>query len=169
MSSISKIKNNKENLYIKWSDGEESNFNYYWLRDNCPTAHDKDSNHRMFNILEISKENSWWGRIHQSILDHIMEPRDQILKVQPNHPRGLSGFNLFEAWDDQLEEFNWIAFLSGSEGTLGLGVSFKIKTTTILNYKLNFFHLLFQTIQRLIRYSFEEQLLLLQPKGQSLF
>ena len=55
MSSISKIKNNKENLYIKWSDGEESNFNYYWLRDNCPTAHDKDSNHRMFNILDISE------------------------------------------------------------------------------------------------------------------
>ena len=27
-----------------------------WLRDNCPTAHDKDSNHRMFNILEVSKE-----------------------------------------------------------------------------------------------------------------
>ena len=55
MASISKIKNNKENLHIKWSDGEESNFNYYWLRDNCPTAHDKDSNHRMFNILDISE------------------------------------------------------------------------------------------------------------------
>ena len=25
-----------------------------WLRDNCPTAHDKDSRHRMFNILEVS-------------------------------------------------------------------------------------------------------------------
>ena len=87
------------------------------------------------DILEISKENSWWGRIHQSILDHIVAPRDQILKVQPNHPRGLSGFNLFEAWDDQLEEFNWIAFLSGSEGALGLGVSFKIKTTTIIVQK----------------------------------
>jgi gamma-butyrobetaine dioxygenase len=55
MSSIEKIEKNKNNLYIKWNDGEESNFNYYWLRDNCPTAHDKDSNHRMFNILEVSK------------------------------------------------------------------------------------------------------------------
>ena len=39
-----------------WSDGQESKFNYLWLRDNCPTAHDKDSNHRMFNILNVSKD-----------------------------------------------------------------------------------------------------------------
>ncbi|MDA7572890.1 TauD/TfdA family dioxygenase [Candidatus Pelagibacter sp.] len=56
MSSISKIEKNENNLLIKWSDGEESKFNYFWLRDNCPTAHDKDSNHRMFNILETSKD-----------------------------------------------------------------------------------------------------------------
>ena len=55
MTSILKIEKNKKNLLIKWSDGEESNFNYFWLRDNCPTAHDKDSNHRMFNILEVSE------------------------------------------------------------------------------------------------------------------
>jgi len=55
MTSISKIEKKNDNLYIKWSDGEESNFNYFWLRDNCSTAHDKDSNHRMFNILEVSK------------------------------------------------------------------------------------------------------------------
>jgi len=55
MTSISKIEKKNNNLNIKWSDGEESNFNYFWLRDNCPTAHDKDSNHRMFNILEVSK------------------------------------------------------------------------------------------------------------------
>jgi len=55
MTSISKIEKNKKNLLIKWSDGEESNFNYFWLRDNCPTAHDKDSNHRMFNILDVSE------------------------------------------------------------------------------------------------------------------
>jgi gamma-butyrobetaine dioxygenase len=55
MSNISKVEKNKDNLHIKWSDGEESNFNYFWLRDNCPTAHDKDSNHRMFNILDVSE------------------------------------------------------------------------------------------------------------------
>ena len=52
MLSIKKIEKNKSNLNIEWSDGERSNFNYFWLRDNCPTAHDKDSNHRMYNILE---------------------------------------------------------------------------------------------------------------------
>ncbi|MDB4081497.1 TauD/TfdA family dioxygenase [Candidatus Pelagibacter sp.] len=56
MLTIKKIEKDKCNLNIEWSDGERSNFNYFWLRDNCPTAHDKDSNHRMFNILEISKD-----------------------------------------------------------------------------------------------------------------
>ena len=56
MLSIKKIEKNKSDLNIEWSDGERSIFNYFWLRDNCPTAHDKDSNHRMYNILEASKD-----------------------------------------------------------------------------------------------------------------
>ncbi len=55
MQSISKLEKNSTYIKIIWSDGEESKFNYLWLRDNCPTAHDKDSNHRMFNILEVSQ------------------------------------------------------------------------------------------------------------------
>jgi len=55
MSLIKNIEKNNSYLKISWSDGEESKFNYMWLRDNCPTAHDKDSRHRMFNILEVSK------------------------------------------------------------------------------------------------------------------
>ena len=51
---ISKISKNRSSLKVVWSDGEISNFNFMWLRDNCPTAHDKDSRHRMFNILESS-------------------------------------------------------------------------------------------------------------------
>ena len=54
MSSISKIEKNSSYLKIIWNDGEESRFNFMWLRDNCPTAHDKDSRHRMFNILSVS-------------------------------------------------------------------------------------------------------------------
>ena len=53
MAKISVIEKKEKNLSIKWSDGEQSNFNYLWLRDNCPTAHDKNSNHRMFNILDV--------------------------------------------------------------------------------------------------------------------
>jgi gamma-butyrobetaine dioxygenase len=55
MLSIKKIEKNKSHLNVEWSDGEKSIFNYFWLRDNCPTAHDKDSNHRMYNILEASE------------------------------------------------------------------------------------------------------------------
>ena len=52
--NISKVSANGSSLDILWTDGKKSNFNYLWLRDNCPTAHDKDSRHRMFNILEVS-------------------------------------------------------------------------------------------------------------------
>ena len=54
VASISKVSANGSSLDILWNDGEKSNFNYLWLRDNCPTAHDKDSRHRMFNILDVS-------------------------------------------------------------------------------------------------------------------
>ena len=56
MSAISKLEKNSTYLKVIWSDGEESKFNYLWLRDNCPTAHDKDSRHRMFNILKVSQD-----------------------------------------------------------------------------------------------------------------
>ena len=49
MNSISKLEKNSNYLKVIWDDGEESQFNYLWLRDNCQTAHDKDSKHRMFN------------------------------------------------------------------------------------------------------------------------
>ena len=55
MVSITNIEKNNSYLKIIWSDGEESKFNFMWLRDNCPTAHDKDSRHRMFNILNVSE------------------------------------------------------------------------------------------------------------------
>ena len=55
MLSISKLEKNGTYLKVLWSDGEESKFNYLWLRDNCPTAHDKNSRHRMFDILNVSK------------------------------------------------------------------------------------------------------------------
>ena len=55
MRLISKLEKNSSYLKVIWNDGKESKFNYLWLRDNCPTAHDKDSRHRMFNILEVSQ------------------------------------------------------------------------------------------------------------------
>jgi len=52
--NISKISQNGSGLDVEWNDGEKSNFNFMWLRDNCPTSRDKDSRHRMFNLLEVS-------------------------------------------------------------------------------------------------------------------
>ncbi len=53
---ISKLSKNGSSLNVEWSDGEKSSFNYMWLRDNCPNAHDKDSRHRMFDILKVSQD-----------------------------------------------------------------------------------------------------------------
>ena len=47
---IKNIKKNSNSLEVIWDDGKKSKFNYMWLRDNCPTAHDKDSRHRLFKI-----------------------------------------------------------------------------------------------------------------------
>ena len=53
---IKNISKNTTNLEVEWNDGKKSKFNYMWLRDNCPSAHDKNSRHRMFNILKVSNE-----------------------------------------------------------------------------------------------------------------
>ena len=52
--SIKNVTKKESTLEVDWSDGEKSNFHFMWLRDNCPTAHDKYTRHRMFNILKIS-------------------------------------------------------------------------------------------------------------------
>ena len=52
--NISKVSQNGSGLDVEWNDGEKSNFNFMWLRDNCPMSRDKDSRHRMFNLLEVS-------------------------------------------------------------------------------------------------------------------
>ena len=52
--SIKTVTKKKSTLEVDWSDGEKSIFHFMWLRDNCPSAHDKDTRHRMFNILKIS-------------------------------------------------------------------------------------------------------------------
>ena len=47
---IFKVSKNGSSLNLEWSDGEKSNFNFMWLRDNCPTAHDKDSRLSLIHI-----------------------------------------------------------------------------------------------------------------------
>ena len=100
MPTISKIEKNSSYLKVIWNDGEESKFNYMWLRDNCPSAHDKDSRHRMFNILEVSQdinpknyninkegklEIEWSEGDHISCLLYTSpSPRDRLLSRMPS-------------------------------------------------------------------------------------
>jgi DUF971 family protein len=35
--SISSLKKNDKSIIVDWSDGEQSKFNFLWLRDNCPS------------------------------------------------------------------------------------------------------------------------------------
>jgi len=77
--AISKVSKNDSSLNIEWSDGEKSSFNFMWLRDNCPTAHDKDSNHRMFNLLEVSEN------FHASEFKINLEGKLEIKWSEGNH------------------------------------------------------------------------------------
>ena len=52
---LSKVSKNGSGLNIEWSDGKKSNFNFMWLRDNCPLDMDEDTRERTFNILEVSE------------------------------------------------------------------------------------------------------------------
>ena len=114
MSSISKIEKNSSYLKVVWDDGEESKFNYMWLRDNCPTAHDKDSRHRMFNILQVSQninpkkysvssdgklEIEWSEGDHTSHYD-LKWLRENCYTIN-NKKKYLSPYTL---WDNSLEK-----------------------------------------------------------------
>ena len=77
--AISKVSKNGSALSIEWSDGKKSSFNYMWLRDNCPSAHDKDSRHRMFNILEVSQN------INPKIIDINKDGKLKIEWSEGNH------------------------------------------------------------------------------------
>ena len=113
MSEISKVEKNSTYLKILWNDGEESKFNYLWLRDNCPTAHDKNSNHRMFNILNVSKninaknyninkngklEIEWSEGDHKSIYD-TKWLRENCYTIK-NKKKYISPYEL---WDSSLQ------------------------------------------------------------------
>tara|TARA_B100000427_G_C15490166_1_gene587171 strand:+ start:160 stop:1290 length:1131 start_codon:yes stop_codon:yes gene_type:complete len=52
---ISKVLKNGSALNVEWNDGKKSNFNFMWLRDNCPSDMDEDTRERTFNILEVSE------------------------------------------------------------------------------------------------------------------
>jgi gamma-butyrobetaine dioxygenase len=42
-------------IEIKWSDGNTSNYNFLWLRDNCPSEIHPTARERTFNLLTVSE------------------------------------------------------------------------------------------------------------------
>ena len=111
MLNILKIEKDKSALKIKWSDGKESNFNFLWLRDNCPSAHDKHSRHRMFNILKVSEnispkkyninsdgklEIEWSEGDHTSFYDPSWL-RENCYTLKSNY------ISPYELWDNSLQ------------------------------------------------------------------
>ena len=53
--SIIDAKKNKRDITLKWSDGHISQFNYLWLRDNCPSEIHPTARERTFNLLTVSE------------------------------------------------------------------------------------------------------------------
>ena len=110
---IKNVSKNGTSLEVEWSDGIKSQFNYMWLRDNCPTAHDPDSRHRMFNILNVSEnisakklninkegklEVEWSEGDHTSYYDpHWLRENCYTIK---NNKKYVSPYQL---WDSSLE------------------------------------------------------------------
>lgn len=47
------VEKNTQSLSVTWEDGFESQFDYLWLRDNCPTAFHPTTHERNFNLLSV--------------------------------------------------------------------------------------------------------------------
>ena len=111
---IKDVTKNGTSLEVEWNDGIKSQFNYMWLRDNCPTAHDPDSRHRMFNILNVSEsisakklkvnkegklEIEWSEGNHTSYYDPYWL-RENCYTIK-NNKKYISPYQL---WDSSLEK-----------------------------------------------------------------
>lgn len=56
MHRVVKYEQGATALAVVWDDGRESEYDYLWLRDNCPTAFHPTTRERNFNLLSIGDE-----------------------------------------------------------------------------------------------------------------
>ena len=117
---INYISNNDSSLIVKWSDNESSTFDYFWLRDNCPSDIHPEARERLFNITSVSEnikpetfkinengkvEVKWNEGNHTSYFDPIWL-RKNCYTIK-NKVRYVSPYKL---WDKTLsEEFDSIS------------------------------------------------------------
>lgn len=45
----------EKGLHMPLADGRQAYFNYYWLRDNCPSSFDGKTRERSFDIFHLSE------------------------------------------------------------------------------------------------------------------
>ena len=81
---INKI--NKQNKYLEvfWSDNHISKYHFLWLRDNCPSAFNKDTRMRNFSILSVPND----------INPIKFNYSDEILKLQWSSDNHISNYDL---------------------------------------------------------------------------
>ena len=53
--SIKEAKKDIRDFIVEWNDGHISQFNYLWLRDNCPSDIHPTARERTFNLLTVSE------------------------------------------------------------------------------------------------------------------
>lgn len=82
-------------------------------------------------LAEETQAHPFWSQLYQYLSSDWSRNYSDIIELWPEHTRGLSGYNLQDAWDPETQVWDWIAFLCGAEGSLGLGLEFKIKTSPL--------------------------------------
>jgi len=114
--SYGKTEDYVEELTMIMSDGEEHTF-------------------RKLSSDELNiklKENSFEGKIYRELFNLITKNYDLIQKAKPNVSKNSSGFSLWNVWDGKFFDINKI--LVGSQGTLGILVSAKIRVVKAKKY-----------------------------------
>ena len=75
----------------------------------------------------ISRHDDHVGRIHREAVRIVVENADEIARVFPDMNRGLTGYNLQKAFDAERDRFFLAPLLAGSEGTLALTKSVRLR------------------------------------------
>ena len=87
----------EKGLHLPLSEGNPAYFNYYWLRDNCPTSFDSGTRERSFDIFHLSTApRADSAEIEDGMLvirwageDHVSRFRCQCLRSTPRASIGL--------------------------------------------------------------------------------
>jgi len=84
---------------------------------------------------ELAKEPSSIGRLYNTVLNIGLENRELILEKFPRLNRFLTGYDLENIFNNELNEFDLGRVLTGSEGSLAVITHAKLNITPIANFK----------------------------------